>query len=392
MIDNVGRMLSASRTTGLCRTLLPSRMLRQSILLCGLLAGAALHAQTHLPVVAGEAQKAQAAGDSSKAMQLYAQALQQAPGWTEGWWRYGGLLYEDHQFEQARGAFARLTELAPENPLGFALLGLCEYELADWNNASLHLNKALSHGGLPAEIANSSMYHFGLTLLRQHNRNGALILFRFLFHAAPQYPHLSLALGAAELGLEQLPADGTPAFEAATLAGQAAVAVIEVKPDDADRLYRQLVTQFPDQPDAHLSLGLFLENEHRDDEASKEFLAETKVNPQSEAPWIWLARVALAQKDTAATRTDVEQARRLRPEDPLCDLIEGRSYVLDKDWNKALPLLQKAETGAPQSDEVHFALATVYAALHREEQAAAERKLFLDITAKNNAATQGAKP
>jgi tetratricopeptide (TPR) repeat protein len=342
--------------------------------------------------LAAAAEEARLAGENSRAIDLYSKALQQAPSWTEGWWRYGGLLYEDRQFKSAESAFARLTELAPDNPLGYALLGLCEYEQSDWNNAALHLNKALNYGHMPAEIANSVMYHFGLVLMRQKNRNGALIIFQLLFHQAPEYPNLTLALGAAELGMEELPPPGSSLFQAATLAGQSAVAVIDLKPDEAEKLYRQLVAQFPDQPFAHLALGLFLENVHRDDEAEKEFLAETKVSPDSEVPWIWLGRVALAQKDTTAARSYAAQARKLNPNDPLCDLIEGRSYVVDHEWKKALPPLQKAEAGAPDSYEVHFALASVYAALHLDQAAASERKLFLQTNASADDSRKGANP
>lgn len=359
------------------------------VLACLILSGTALSAQSDAAQeLAAKAETAQAQGHVDRALTLYSQALQQRPDWSEGWWRYGGLLYENHRFGEAGLAFSKLTLLAPNNPLGFALLGLCEYEEADWSNAALHLNKALNHGGLPPEIANSAMYHFGLALMRQKNRNGALIMFKLLYHQAPDYPNLTLALGAAELDLEQIPSPDSALFPAVNLAGKSAVDVLELRPKDAEESYRELIAKYPDLPYTHLCLGLFLVNGHRDQEARQEFIAETKVDPNNAAPWTWLAQVALEQKDLPAARTAAEHAQILSPNDPLSYLIEGRSFIVEHQWNKAIPPLQRAEAGAPDSSEVHFALATVYAALHREQAAAEERKLFLQ-TSSAARATEG---
>jgi tetratricopeptide (TPR) repeat protein len=324
-----------------------------------------------------QAERAEAQGDTNRAIDLYAKALASKPRWTEGWWKYGDLLYQAHRFQEATQAFGRLTRLAPDNPLGFAMLGLCEYELADWNNAALHLNKALNHGGLPPDISRFAAYHFGLALLRQRNQNGALLTFKLLFHQDPDYPGLGLALGAAELDLEEPPAPAAPVFPAAQIAGSAALAVLNGRPADAERAYRDLVTQFPNRACAHLSFGLFLESQHRDDEATNEFTAETKVNPTSAVPWFWLARVAIAQQNPEAARSYVAHARQLDPGDPLSFLIEGRSFMLEHRWEQALVPLRAAEDGAPQSSEVHYALASVYSALHRGQEADKERQLFL---------------
>jgi tetratricopeptide (TPR) repeat protein len=139
-------------------------------LLLGRGLGAQIAAATKLK---SEAIQAQAAGKDDLAAGLYSQALEQDPAWTEGWWRYGGLLYEAQKFQLASDAFGRLTQLAPQNSLGFALLGMCEYELGDWSNASLHLNKALVQGGLPQSIANGAMYE---TLLCSCGRRTATVL------------------------------------------------------------------------------------------------------------------------------------------------------------------------------------------------------------------------
>src|ERR1700678_1366511 len=298
-----------------------------------------------------EAEKAEAAGDTDGAVHVYAQALTAKPDWTEGWWKYGGLLYRARRFQEAGQAFGRLTRLAPNNPLGFALLGLCEYEEADWANAALHLNKALNHGGLPQDIGRVAAYDLALVLLRQRNQSGALLTLKLLFRQSPDYPGLALALGAAELNLEEPPAAGASVFPAAQIAGAAALAVLDGETAEAEKDYRDLISQYPNQPFTHLSFGLFLESHHRDDEATEEFTAETKVSTTSAIPWLWLARIAIGQKDPEAARSDVAHARKLDPDDPLSFLIEGRSLILEHHWEQALDPLHKAEDRAPQSSE-----------------------------------------
>jgi tetratricopeptide (TPR) repeat protein len=342
-------------------------------LLLGRGLGAQIAAATKLK---SEAIQAQAAGKDDLAAGLYSQALEQDPAWTEGWWRYGGLLYEAQKFQLASDAFGRLTQLAPQNSLGFALLGMCEYELGDWSNASLHLNKALVQGGLPQSIANGAMYEYALVLMRQKNRNGALIALRLLQHTAPDFPNLVPAFGSAELGMDQIPAPGTADAEAVSLDGQAAIAVLQLKPQDAERLYRQVIQEHPQLPFAHLCLALFLENLGRHAEAEDQLKAEVAANQASPDAWIWLARFALARRDSELTRKYASEAKKRAPNDGLPYLLSGKSYVIDQRWNKALDDLQKAEALSPDSYEVHYALVTVYGALHDEQAADSERKLF----------------
>jgi tetratricopeptide (TPR) repeat protein len=320
--------------------------------------------------------QAQAAGKDELAAKLYPQALAKDPAWSEGWWKYGGLLYEEKDFQQASVAFGRLTQIAPQNSLGFAMLGMCEYELGDWGNASLHLNKALVHGGLPPAIANGAMYQYALVLMRQKNRNGALIALRLLQHTAPDYPNLVPAFGSAELGLDQIPAAGTAEAEAASLDGQAAIDVLELKPQEAERLYRQVIQEHPQLAFAHLCLALFLENLGRHAEAEDELKAEAGVNHVNPDAYLWLARFALARREAEQTRTYAAEAIKRAPNDGLPYLITGRSYMLDQKWDKALETLQKAEALSPDSYEVHYALVTVYGALHDDRAADSERKLF----------------
>src|ERR1019366_3416797 len=212
------------------------------------------------------------------------------------------------------------------------------------------------------------------------NGAGALVASKALFLQAPDYPGLSSALGSAQLNLEEVPAVDSPLFPAVRMAGEAAIAILQKRKKDAEDAYRALIAQFPEQPFVHLDRGMLLEDEHRDEEASAEFLAETKTNPDSAVPWLWLGRVALERRDAAGARADALQARKLNPDDALSFLIEGRGFMLDRRWEEALGPLREAERRAPQSSEIHYALVSVYTALHRNSDAEQERELFLQTS------------
>jgi tetratricopeptide (TPR) repeat protein len=337
--------------------------------------------------VTQQAKRAEAAGDSNAAVTLYANGLKRNPAWTDGWWEYGGLLYRNHRFGEAAQAFGRLTRLAPANPLGFALLGLCEYEQGDWNNSGLHLSKALASGpGMPPEISHASAYHLGLVQLHEERADRALPVFEHLFRQAPDYPGLPMALGAAELHLSGVPDTDSPLFPAVQMAAKAAVAVLEDRKNDAGEAYRALHLQFPAQPFVHLHYGVLLMKQNRVEAAAEEFRAETKLNPNDGAAWIWLARLAVERLDAPEARADAAKARALDPQDGLSYYIEGRSFMIERRWENALEALREAEKRAPDNSEVHFSLASVYAAMHRSDDAAQERKLFLTASKSSNQA------
>jgi uncharacterized protein HemY len=138
-----------------------------------------------------------------------------------------------------------------------------------------------------------------------------------------------------------------------------------------------LIQENPKLPFAHLCLALFLINQGREAEAEEQLKAESLVNTTTPDPWVWLARLTLARRDAADARADAEQALKINPSDGLCNLIVGRSFMIDQQWDKALIALQRAEALAPDNYQVHYALADVYTALHEDEKAASERRMFV---------------
>lgn len=91
------------------------------------------------------AQAAAAARDADhvpQAIELYKQALQLKPTWSEGWFYLGTLYYDSDRYEDAQPAFAQSVKL-DDKPADWAFLGLCEFETGGYDLAREHLAKAL---------------------------------------------------------------------------------------------------------------------------------------------------------------------------------------------------------------------------------------------------------
>src|SRR5689334_23341618 len=79
--------------------------------------------------LASDASKAREANRTEEAIGLYRKALKLDLRWNEGWWYLGTLYYDGDHYKEGTEAFHNLVELTPEYGPGWAMLGLCEFEL-----------------------------------------------------------------------------------------------------------------------------------------------------------------------------------------------------------------------------------------------------------------------
>src|ERR1051326_3066150 len=82
--------------------------------------------------------QASAAGDqnnTTRAIELYTQALQLNPKSSEAWWFLGSLQYRVESYGPAIVSFSHYIELMPNAAPALALRGLCEFETGDYQQA-----------------------------------------------------------------------------------------------------------------------------------------------------------------------------------------------------------------------------------------------------------------
>ena len=136
-----------------------------------------------------------------EAIQFYRRALDLRPDWAEGWWYLGTLLYDTDQFRDAIPAFQKVLALAPNAPGALNFLGLCEYEIGDYDSALRHLDQpAVRDAHEDPQLIRVTAFHLALLLNRSVDLVFEEALFRSegclpllpLLHADVMIPHLEV--------------------------------------------------------------------------------------------------------------------------------------------------------------------------------------------------------
>lgn len=246
------------------------------------------------------------AGKTSDALRDYRRVLAVRPEWKEGRWNLGMLEYGSNQFADAKSTFEKVVEFAPSMGMAWSLLGLSEFETADYDNALIHLQKAQLLGiADDEEIARVSSYHLALLLVRASRFEEAAHLLQQNFGADSASSQAKLALGLATLKIPLLPKELDPSKEALVLAAGEAVLS-----KTTDR-FPELLRTYPETPYLHLAYGAALANAGKNAEALKQFRAETKVSPASPLPWQAISRIETQLGATSEARSAAEHAQKL---------------------------------------------------------------------------------
>jgi tetratricopeptide (TPR) repeat protein len=367
---------------------LPRRRSRRfSILLLILIASSSLPAQSRgggappsFEALARSAAEAREAGRLDDAVAAYRRAVRLRPAWDEGWWYLATALYEQQQDANARDAFTRFLALKPDSGRAFALRGLCEFRLREYDRALADLREAQTLGlGGNLELTRSAWYHTAILLLRDGQFELAVEPLTMLARSEPESASLADAIGLLLLRRAFLPAD-IPAGsrDVVAAAGRAGYSWFGRAGAEADKRFRALVDRFPDAPNVHYAYGAFL-LQSDSDKALAEFRREIAVNPQSAYPHLEIAFELLRRGDARAAAASAREAVRLEPQSPAARNALGRALVELGDLQAAIEELQTAVKLAPGSPEMHFALANAYARAGRKEDAAREREIFTKL-------------
>jgi tetratricopeptide (TPR) repeat protein len=194
---------------------------------------------------------AREAGRPADAISLYQRALQLRPDWVEGWWYLGTLLYDADQFRDAIPAFQKVAELAPQAPDTQNFLGLCEFEVADYDLALQHLNKG--HAFVSAQddpqLARVVSYHLALLLNRTGQFDRALAILSKDFSQGAPPSQVAFAFGLAQLHIPLLPSEADASKDALIQnVGQLSALVSQGHASQTLDSYATLIQQNPKVP------------------------------------------------------------------------------------------------------------------------------------------------
>ena len=327
--------------------------------------------------LAAQANAAREADRLDEAIPLYLQALKLRPKWSEGWWYVGSMFYERDQYREGRDAFRNLAVVDPKFGTAWTMLGLCEFQLAEYDEALKHLRHGNSFGfGDRHELRRVARYHEAILLNRAESYELAYdVLSRFM-DKQNESPDVIVALGLAMLRMPHLPASIPPAKrEMVFKTGRAAYLAAINRVLDAQREFQELVAAFPAEPGVHYAHGVFLLRDSPDT-ALDEFRRELTLSPNHVAARLQIAFEYIKRNQHAAGLPFAEEAARLAPDLFATHNALGRILLETGDLDRAIRELEAGARLAPDSPEMYFALARAYSRAKRPQDAARARAEF----------------
>jgi len=291
--------------------------------------------------------------------------------------------------EYAAGQFPdAITDLkaslagTPGDGTGWALLGLCEFELKDFDNALIHLDRGARLGlSASSESISLARYTYGILLVHAGRfEQAAEVLAAAANVKDPLAAKAEYALGLVLLRRNEFP--GAADMQQAALvtaAGRIESLLRESKYDEAFPQFELLLNRYPSTPFLHYAYGTALIALSEFDQATAQMQAEIVLSPGSELPLVRLASIALRQHDPATAIGWSQQALTLAPNSVDAHYLLGRASLETGDVTLALHELETASRLSPASPEIHFNLAKAYARAKMTERAQQERDTFLRL-------------
>jgi predicted Zn-dependent protease len=324
-----------------------------------------------------EAAKAREAAQLDRAAELYRQALAIRPGWAEGQWNLGTVLYEIERFGEARDAFRRVVTSHPENGTAWALKGLCEFRLKNYDAALADLIQARDKGVVGGQdLANVARYHSAILLTRIGQFDQALMILNDFGLEGNDSPGIIEALGLAVLRMPMLPADlPGPRRELVLLAGRARYFQAARMMAGAQNAYELLVSRYPDTPNVHYAYGVFLLAE-QPDKAIEVFQRELKVSPQNVYAKLQIAFAYIRRGEFGQALPWAQQSAAEAPTEFVARNALGQVLLETGDVEGAIRELEAGVKLAADSPIMHFTLARAYRRAGRNDQAEKEQQEF----------------
>ena len=337
-------------------------------------------ASSKFDALVAEAAKAREAKQLDRAIALYQQALALRPSWDEGHWNLGTALYEVERFAEAKDAFRRVVTAQADNGTAWALKGLCEFRLKNYDAALedlLQARKLPITGG--RDVLDVARYHAGILLTRAGQFDQALMIMNDFATQGNESPGVIEAMGLAVLRMPILPGDlpGTRR-ELVLLAGRARYFQGARLMAGARNAFELLVSRYPDTPNVHYAYGVFLLAEEPD-KAIEVLQRELKVTPQNTYAKLQIAFAFIRKGEYDKALPWARDGAAEAPTDYVARHAYGQALLESGDVTAAVTELEAGAKLAPDSPIMHFVLAKAYRRAGRAADADKAQQAFLRL-------------
>lgn len=329
------------------------------------------------------AESARQAGRAEEAAVWYQNALKLRSNWPEGWRQLGTIQYMNGRYLEAMAALQQSVALEAKQADTWTLLGLSEFEIKDYKNSLIHLERgrALGFSGNAAAVR-LSHYHLALLLNRNGDFDRAIDVLIPVIGAGALSDEIQFAMGIALLRIPVLPEEVKPDQDALVrTAGEAAAYLSESHYDQALPIFEKMIHDYPKTPFLHYAYGDALAATSMYDEAQSQLRDETKLNPASVLPYLRLASIGLQRRQSAESLAAAKKAVAIAPDSSEAHYLMGRSLLEEGDTSAAIQQLETARQLSPNSAKVRFNLARAYSRADRAADAQQERAEFERLNA-----------
>src|SRR5271166_3667301 len=298
-------------------------------------------------------------------------------------WNQAMADYSAGRYAESIVALKAWVERKPSDGTAWAVMGLSEFELKDYDNALIHLQRGQQLGvGASPQAIELAKYRLAILLNRKGQFEIATDLLAPLAGQEPLASEIQFALGIALLRISLLP-DQIDASKHSLVerSGDITQLLLASKYDVAFPKIQKLIEQYPGTPFLHYAYGTALDSLSQYDEAKAQMRAEIQISPHSALPWTRLASIALRQHLPDEALPAARNAVQLAPDSADAHYVLGRTLTELGDAQKAIGELELASRLSPASPEIHFALARAYTKANQPEKASQERAAFARLNA-----------
>jgi len=346
--------------------------------------------------IAAAASAARESDKIEEAIGLYRQAVGLRPAWAEGWWFLGTLYYDRDNYAEAAKAFKQTAQIQQKVGAPWAMLGLCEFQLAQYDEARLHLDRARKLGlGDNTELTRVMRYHDGLlSILKGEFEKGQETL-GSLSYEGLKTEELIISLGLAILRIGMTPKEITINYPDRALirrAGLAAHFAAQKNISDAQREYDMVVRDYGKVANVQYAYGRFLLTNRDDEGAQAAFKRELENWPKHALARCQLASIMLRNKDIEGGLPLAEEAVKMAPRLPLGHYVFGRLLLEAGQHDRAIVELEAASQMVPTEPRIYFALARAYTKAKRKQDADKARATFTRLSQVEGAGQGSALP
>lgn len=292
-------------------------------------------------------------------------------------WNQASRAHQTGRWAQCKSAAARFLKIEPNSGPGHALFGLCEFQLKEYGPSLAKLERA-GELGMPVEgaLTSAAQYHAAVLQTKAQNFERALQLCRFFTGRNEESPEITVVAGLAGLRKAIFPDEIAPSERALIFrTGRAMLLTLDRRMQPADKMFRELLADYPSTPNLHYAYATLLLRADPD-RGIEELRRELTIDPAHLPALVSLADELMKRGDLDEALEVARRSAGAGVNNFVARAIYGKALLEKGETDAAIRELEIAAKLEPSSPQVHFSLASAYTKAGRREEATKSRAEF----------------